>query len=273
MKYHLLILFTVLFSYGSFAGQTRQDTIFNQTGSKGLKQGYWKKFYPNGNLMYEGCFKDDKPTGEMKRYFESGNLKAILIFDENTGYAKASIYYEDGALASEGYYLNSEKDSVWSYYSYYDHKLKSRETYKKGIKHGFSYEYYPEGGCFEKTQWKNNLKDGIWEQYYEDGSVRLRAAYIQGKLSGSFTAYYLNKHPMVAGHYKDNKQEGTWIYYSEDGDVSQEIAYSSGQPMNENELTRQQQEFFRMIEMNIGKFREPVPSDFFPRNKYSGNEY
>lgn len=271
---YMLLTFAFSFHLSEAAGFFNdQDTVFNQTDSKGLKQGYWKKYYPNGNLMYKGCFKDDKPTGEMKRYFKSGNLKAIMNFDEKTGYAEARFYYEDGTLASDGYYTGSEKDSIWNYYSYYDRKLKSRETYKSGIKQGFSYEYYPGGSCFEKTRWKNDLKNGVWEQYYEDGTVRLRGYYINGRLSGSFIAYYPNSRPMVKGLYENNKREGTWIYFSESGDVNQEIAYSEGQPLNEKELTRQQQEFFRMIEENIGKYHDPTPSDFFPRNSYQGNEY
>src|SRR4030043_1088029 len=266
MKYYYLILFMALFSFSSVAGQNEQDTIFNQTSSKGLKQGYWKKYYPNGNLMYKGCFKDDKPTGEMKRYFESGNLKAILIFDEKTGYSKARIFYEDGTLASAGYYSGSNKDSIWNYYSYYDRKLKSGETYKNGVKHGFAYEYYPGGSCFEKTQWMNNLKNGIWEQYFEDGSLRLKGSYTNGKLTGGFIAYYSNDRPMVKGIYENDKREGNWVYFNENGTVNQEIVYSDGRPRNEKELTTQQQEFFRMIEENIGKLREPEPADFYPRN-------
>ena len=60
------------------------DTVFNNVDKNGLKQGHWKKYYPNGNLNYSGFFKDNKPVGILKRYFESGNLKAIMNFD-NTG--------------------------------------------------------------------------------------------------------------------------------------------------------------------------------------------
>jgi antitoxin component YwqK of YwqJK toxin-antitoxin module len=273
MKFYYLISFLVVISFYSFAGSNRQDTVFNQTDSKGWKQGYWKKYYPNGNLMYKGFFKDDKPVGEMKRYFESGNLKAILIFDEKTDYSSAKIYYEDGTLASDGFYSGSKKDSIWNYYSYYDRQLKSRETYKKGVKNGFSYQYYPGGNCFEKTEWKNELKDGVWEQYFEDGSVRLQAVYNHGKLAGNYIVYYSKGRPMVSGRYENNRREGNWVYYNENGSVNQEICFSDGKPLNEKELTTQQQEFFRKIEENIGKYNDPEPDEFFHRNRYDGNEY
>jgi antitoxin component YwqK of YwqJK toxin-antitoxin module len=273
MKHFYLLILSWVFVFASYALPSHQDTVFNQTDSKGLKQGCWKKYYPNGSLMYQGHFKDDKPVGEMKRYFESGSLKAILFFDEKEDYASARIFYENGTLASEGFYSGSEKDSIWSYYSYYDTQLKSRETYKKGMKHGFSWEYYPGGRCFEKTEWKDNQKSGIWEQYFEDGSIRLKGQYTHGKLTGNFIVYYSKGHPMVIGGYKDNKREGSWKYFNKNGRMDHEIRYAGGQPLNETELTRQQQEFFRRIEKNIGIYREPVPADFFPQNGYDGNEY
>ena len=273
MKHYFLTFLYTAFYSASFALQIQQDTVFNQTDPEGLKQGYWKKYYPNGNLMYQGFFENDRPVGEMKRYFESGNLKAIMIFDEQTDYVSAKIYYENGTLASNGFYTDSKKDSIWNYYSFYDKKLKSSESYKKGIKQGFSSEYYPSGSCYEKTEWKNNIKDGIREQYFEDGSVRLKTSYIHGELSGNFIVYYSNGKPMVKGQYEDDKREGDWVYFNENGSVNYIIHYSDGKPLNKEELTRQQQEFFRKIEENIGKYQEPVPADLFPRNGYQGNEY
>lgn len=273
MKYFFLILLSAFMPFGLCAGSSLQDTIFNQTGPNGLKQGYWKKYYPNGNLMYVGFFKDGKPAGEMKRYFESGNLQADMQFNKQGNYAGAKIYYEDGTLASDGFYANSKKDSIWDYYSYYDQKLKSRETYKNGLKDGYSWNYYPDGTVFEQTMWKHGLKDGIWKQFYQDGSLRLNANWAGGKLTGDYLVYYNNGNPMVVGLYKDDKREGTWEYYNENGSRNQEIVYADGKPMNKQELTRQQQEFFDKIEKNIGKIREPDINDFVPHSGYSGNEY
>ena len=45
----------------------QNDTIFNQTDQNKLKQGFWKKSYPNGKVAYRGFFKDDKPRGVFKR--------------------------------------------------------------------------------------------------------------------------------------------------------------------------------------------------------------
>ena len=48
-----------------------QDSL-NQTDKAGLKQGLWRKHYPNGNIRYEGNFSNDQPEGEFRYYHESG---------------------------------------------------------------------------------------------------------------------------------------------------------------------------------------------------------
>ena len=273
MKYCSLFVFMIVVSINNISIFGQQDTIFNQTDASGLRQGWWKKYYPNGNLMYQGYFKNDKPTGEMKRYFESGNLKALLQFNEKGDYAFAKLYYDNESIASEGYFHNMKKDSVWKYYSFYDHTLKSSETYKDGIKQGPECHYYPTGKMFDKIEWKNNVKDGNWNQYFEDGSFRLRGGYSRGKLSGDFYVYYPKNVPMVKGHYTNDTREGKWIYYNEDGSVNNEIVYANGQPQNEKDLTEKQQEYFKKIEKNIGKYTDPDPNDFFQRDRNNANDY
>lgn len=239
------------------------DTVFNKVDENGLKHGYWKKYYPNGNLFYSGFFKDDKPVGILKRYYESGSLKAIMNFDNTGTYAKTKLYYEDGQLAAEGYYCNSVKDSLWKYYSYYDRTIISDERYKKGIKSGLSHKYYPNGNITEKTEWKDNVRNGVWEQYYEDGSQRLKGSYIRGKLSDDFIVYYPDGSLQIKGHYLEGKRHGKWIYYDESENVNFEVNFIYGKAENEEALTRKQQEYFQKMDKNIGRFKDPEPEDFF----------
>jgi antitoxin component YwqK of YwqJK toxin-antitoxin module len=240
------------------------DTVFNKVDENGLKQGFWKKYYPSGNLNYSGFFKDNKPVGILKRYYESGNLKAIMNFDSTGTYAETKLYYEDGQLAAEGYYYNSLKDSLWKYYSYYEGSVISDEIFEKGIKNGMSHKYYPNGNITEKTEWKDNIKNGIWEQYYEDGSVRLKSAYNNGRLSGDFIVYYPNGSIHIKGHYLEGKRHGKWVFYDDENNVNLEMNFIYGDAENEEALTRKQQEYFQQMDKNIGRFKDPEPEDFMP---------
>jgi antitoxin component YwqK of YwqJK toxin-antitoxin module len=242
---------------------TAGDTVFNRTDEKGLKQGPWKKYYPNGNLNYTATFKDDKPVDTLKRYFESGNLKALIYFNSAGISARARLFYEDGQVAAEGYYYNSLKDSLWKYYSYFEGTVISDEIYRKGKKHGLSHKYYPNGVVTEIIEWKDNIKDGIWEQYYQDKSLRLKGSYLNDELSGDITVYYPDGNIQMRGYYLNGKRHGKWSFFNEKDSLNYEVNFINGKAEDEEILTRKQQEYFQKIDENIGKFKEPGPEDFY----------
>ena len=93
---------------------TAQD--FNQTDDKGRRQGTWRDYYSNGQLRYEGEFKNDKCKGTFRYYDEQGNLKATNEFDKSGERALNKTYAPNGRVVATGYYLNQKKDGEWKYY-------------------------------------------------------------------------------------------------------------------------------------------------------------
>jgi antitoxin component YwqK of YwqJK toxin-antitoxin module len=262
MRNLYILSFLVLLIFNPISILAQSDTVFNQTDAKNLKQGYWKKSYPNGKLMYKGFFKDNKPVGEMRRYFESGALKALLNYNSKGEYARARLFYENGQVAAEGNYFNSTKDSTWVYYSFYDRTVTSRESYLRGARHGMMINYYNNGDVSEKIEWKNNQKSGIWEQYFKGNILRLKAFYINNKLEGDFVVYAENNKPYLHGNYKNDLREGKWTFYKVDGTVETELEYKQGKSADEDKLVKEQQEFFKLIDENQGKFEEPDENNF-----------
>jgi antitoxin component YwqK of YwqJK toxin-antitoxin module len=263
-RMHFRKKFVFIFSFFLFSALAiaQKDTVFNQTDASKMKQGWWKKSYPGGTLMYKGFFRDDKPVGEMRRYYETGALKALLAYDKNGEYAKARFLYADGQVAATGVYYNSLKDSIWNYYSYYDHSLTTREVYTKGKRNGPMTNYYSNGNPSEKISWVNDIKDGPWEQYFVDNTLKLRATYREGKLEGEFIVNYDTGKPYLRGGYENGLREGKWIFFNEEGATDMELTYHSGITPDTEKLDARQQELFRMIEENKGKFEEPDETNF-----------
>jgi hypothetical protein len=65
MKLKILTILSLLAISVIVSGQS--GTEINKTDQQGRKQGQWIKKYPNGNIQYEGIFRDDHPVGEIKR--------------------------------------------------------------------------------------------------------------------------------------------------------------------------------------------------------------
>ena len=250
--------------FGFFIVFTTQSQDVNSVDELGRKQGKWTKKYPNGITMYEGTFKDGKPIGEMKRYFENGTIKAIMVFNESGEYASATLYYENGKKSAEGFFLNNQKDSTWKYFSYYTQDLVSEEFYKNGIKHGLEKVYYPDGTLSEQTRWKNGTREGKWIRFFEDGTKKSEAKYQFDQLNGPYTVFYATGKWLAKGNYMDGKREGPWLFYDENGNVKYQVNYANGIPDNQQEQLEKDQEFYKLIEENLGKYEEPTIEDFIP---------
>ena len=266
MSYRFLcLLFVSILPFIIIKGQS--DTI-NQIDDQGLRQGYWEKNYPNGKLMYKVYFRDGKPIGTMHRFYETGELKAVMNFTEGNDRVYTRFYYDDGEIAAEGYYMENNKDSLWTYYSYYTGAITSTEMYVNGVKQGMEKKYYANGQISEEIEWSRNMKHGAWNQYFEDGQVKLKTTYSYNKLNGPYTFYWPNGNLYILGNFVDNKQHGTWSFYTDDGNKKSEIVYNYGKSENEEEIIAKDQEFFNMVEENMGKFEDPSIEDVMPSGTF-----
>ncbi len=190
----------------------------NQTDANNLKQGKWGKTYANGKISYEGQFKNDKPYGEFKHYYISSALKAITNYSPDGVVAHTTTFYENSLPMAEGKYINQKKDSVWNFFSEFDGKLISQETYNKGELNGLSKTFYPESGNIaESIEYKNGLKQGDLKKYFPDGSIMTEGFYKNDLLDGDFTLYFPEGNIQLNGKYLNGRQIGNWQYFDEEG--------------------------------------------------------
>lgn len=205
----------------------------NKTDRDGRKQGHWIKKYPNGNIMYEGYFMNDMPSGEFKRYYEDNTLKSVLVFSSSGSEAEATLYYPNGFVASKGKYLNQLKEGNWQFFSMKTKGLLiSEEIFVSDKRNGNSITYYPDSTVADKSVYKNGLRHGEMLKYYPSGKLNLRANYSNGRLDGKFEAFFENGIYEMTGRYKNDLREGEWIIFRKDGSQRFRINYLAGVPDN-----------------------------------------
>jgi antitoxin component YwqK of YwqJK toxin-antitoxin module len=228
-KFFASALFLVLLALQPCISQEK----INQTDDKGLKQGHWIKNYPTGIMMYDGHFTDNHPVGEFKRYYENGTIKSVLVFSEDGKQANASLYHQNGNLASTGKYIDQKKEGKWQFYSkdIPGYRI-SEDTYSGNRRNGLSVKFYPDSSMAEQVNYVNDQKNGEWIQLYKNGNKWITSAYINGKLNGTFKAWFENGKIEFSGEYKNNIRNGLWLIYNEDGSVKYKINYTNGVPDN-----------------------------------------
>ncbi|OFX22783.1 MAG: hypothetical protein A2041_01875 [Bacteroidetes bacterium GWA2_31_9b] len=250
----LLLLLFVIIPFIQYA--QNNDTIFNQTDKNGLKQGFWKKSYPNGKIQYTGKFVNNNPVGEFIRYTPEGYLLVKMNYKTGSDKIFSIFYYPNKNKQAEGYYIGKLKDSIWNYYSE-EGTLLNCVPFLSDIKTGTEIKYYNTGKVFEKFEWINGLEDGKHLRYYENGNVMIRSTYVNGILNGIYASYTIDNKPIITGVYKNNLRDGIWIIYDETGREKQRINYIDGVAENQEELDKLEQYEIDQLEKNKGLYSDP----------------
>jgi len=110
-----------------------------------LNKGPWLHFYPNGNLKNEGNYNDKGLLdGEWKLYFPDGKLNKIINYSNGKLNGPYETYYPNGQLEEKSHYSNDLLDSRVDFY--FSTGVKNGEVdYKNGKKEGTEKVYYKNG--------------------------------------------------------------------------------------------------------------------------------
>jgi antitoxin component YwqK of YwqJK toxin-antitoxin module len=224
------------------------------------KQGYIKKKDANNKVIYEGEFKDDKPVGKFKYYYPNDSVKAILNFKNAGQFAYAKLFHPNGKRMAEGKYVNKEiKDSVWTYYDEAGVMI-SKDRYKMGKKHGLCVVFLPDGKISEERNYKEDILQGEFKDYFDGVSLRSKGQYYDGKLDGRVVYYYPNGVEVAVGFYRNGLKVGPWIYKTESNKVREKELYRNGVLANKKDTD----EFFAKSKEQMPaaptKSNTPVPS-------------
>lgn len=254
---NLRIITALLFSLITTLVIPQAEQTFNKTDNTGKKQGHWIKKYPDGNIMYDGYFRNDKPVGEFRRYYEDKTLKSLLVFNDNSTEATAKLYYQNGFIASSGKYVNQLKEGRWQFFSVLTRGVPViEENYLNDKRNGLCRKFYPDSTVAEVLNFKNDVKNGEWIKYHPDGSVNFRTIYNYGKLNGKFEAFFADGKPEVTGQYKDDLKQGVWLIYNKDGSRRFKTEYSLG-IANNSDIDIYETEYIDSLERIKIKIADP----------------
>ena len=220
----LLVFF---FAIAVISAASQPVSGLNRTDAQGRKQGEWTKSWPNGQLRYEGWFKDDLPVGEFRHYDSEGVLTTLQHHDGNGRTSRAEHFHPGGELMATGKYLGQEKDSTWNYYNANGALIK-REHYRTGSLHGEQVTYYPEGQVAEREHYERGVRNGEHKSWFANGNPKSEAIYVNGEPEGLMTFWYPNGRKEIEGRMVNGNRDGNWMYYNMDGSLQLQVLYRNG---------------------------------------------
>lgn len=166
--------------------------------SNNLETGTWNYFYSNGKKEQNGSFKQGKADGLWQWFYENGDIKREEEFFEGKSEGIYVEYDTVGQVITSGKYFDGQKEEEW---------------------------IYKVGDYTEKGKYVGDLKDGKWEAFYADGTLKYEGNYIQGNPDGEHRFYYPNGKLKEVNYYIMGIGEKNWRKYDENGLLLLTITY------------------------------------------------
>ncbi len=199
----------------------------NRLDSKGLKQGEWKEFYPNGRIKIEKTYVDDNLHGYYKEY-------------DNRGILVLTMLYENGAVVKSRVEDEPDIETVNKYDQ--DGKLIFSGPYRSNIPVGIHREFGKDGKVINALIYNDNgvkISEGIvdeagnhngkWKDFYPDGKIQAEGQYTDNRRSGQWKFYNASQKVEQTGGYNNGRPDGLWKWYYESGAILREEEYFQGQ--------------------------------------------
>jgi uncharacterized protein len=223
----------------------------NRSDNKGLKQGLWIDFYPDGKKKCEKNFRDDLLYGYYKEYDTKGNLTVTMLYD-NGAIVKSKVedepdveivnkYGDNNKLIYSGPYRNKipvgihrefgKDGKVSNAYIYNDNGLLISEGIvdEAGNYNGRFRDYYPDKSIKDEGSYIDNRRTGVWKFYNSSGKVEQTGSYNNGRPDGLWKWYYENGAILREEEYFQGQRDGTFTEYSPTSDIVGQGQYSDGE--------------------------------------------
>ena len=219
----------VVKGYIFFKGWMRYEGV---TDLNGLRQGLWKEYYETGELRSIGKYSNSKMIGEWKFLYPDQNIEIIGSYNNGKKDGEWIWYYPNKSILMSENWENGERDGS---FVEYDEKgnIITQGEYKEGAEEG---EWiYVNRGVIEKGSYFDGMKTGLWRVWFANGLLAYEIEYEQDLYNGKYIAYWENGKTKLSGKYITGITSGVWIKFDEEGNPFLSTIYKDGKEIQWNQ--------------------------------------
>lgn len=238
--------------YGSYWFEDN-DLVYKVTGvySNGDLDGEGIKYFPGGNVIFDGIYKDDKAVsgtsyyedgsilyngdmdgndydGEGTLYWQNGNVKYKGRWEEGYRDGYGISYREDGTMEYAGHWERNEYHSDGRVYFEDGKTIYLSGNFYDGSLYGYGEEYYQYGTLRMKGEWKNGKMDGEGSWYWENGKKYYKGEFVNGNVQGKGVTYTKTGVKDYEGEFENGERNGYGISYFKNGKIEYEGNWMNG---------------------------------------------
>lgn len=140
-----------------------------------------KLYYPDGVLMAEGNYLDQKKSGEWKSYSEKETLVSHGSYIDGKKFGDWKVFYPQGQLMQEVYMeADLEKGIMKEYFK--SGELQKTAIFTDGFRNGPAIFFKVNGDTLVKGNYIKDVRDGDWIYFNEEGKIDKILKYKKGEL-------------------------------------------------------------------------------------------
>ncbi len=147
------------------------------------KHGPHVYYYSDGNKKLERYYKDGRIHGKEIAYLRKGHIHYTNTYDEGILHGETIIMNEKDNLISRR--LHYKYGKLHGTQEVYFKGIKTHTIdYQNGLKDGIESKYDLEGKLMARIQWKQDKKNGNYNEYHSNGGLRFVCQFCDDVLNG-----------------------------------------------------------------------------------------
>ena len=167
------------------------------------KKDYHVKYYLNGQKQTE-MFLNDGFVERCYNWYENGKKESIEITYKET----INIQTESDTHVTPSDEVASIFRNGTSFYNNDTNSIKEIYTYKNYKLEGLYQEYFENGNIRLEIEYKDGIKNGFWKKYFRQGGLMYEINYIDDKYDGEWREYWFPNVLREYSTYKNGKKIG-----------------------------------------------------------------
>jgi antitoxin component YwqK of YwqJK toxin-antitoxin module len=185
-------------------------------------------YYPAGGVQHRFTYKEGKKIGTNYEYYPNGEIKTKEIGTNNGNDLTQLSYDENRTLQTEKKFRNEKPHGTWTIYFPGSKVPRIKETYDEGNLTGIRYTYHENGKIAHEESYKFNLLAGPFTTYFENGQLESSGEYRNNRKHGLFTAYYPSGKIREQGEYVADRKHKEWKEFDEEGNLKNALIFRAG---------------------------------------------
>lgn len=184
--------------------------------------------YENNKKKFEGKFIDGVFQTSHGKEYKNDNLYYEGSFKNNKKHGKGKLFIDNQICHC--CYKNDNLNGTFTSYIKINNNLQKlyRLHYVNNVKTGIYEQFYENGNRYITTIYKNNIQRGQGTLYYENNKIKYKGYFKNFQFNGLGSLYSINNKLIYTGNFKNNFYNGYGVLYHNNGNVKYDGIFSYG---------------------------------------------